>query len=608
MQWLLWPWLRPSGWLLFFPALAASTLLAGRFGAWAATALSIGLGTALFGAAAAGIEPGAPGFVIGALVFAATGIALGALARRFEVRRPVAQQAFDASRAFLAALVESSDDAIVGKTLEGRITSWNPGAEALFGYTAGEALGQPIALIVPPELMAEENDILARLGRGERIAHLETRRLRKDGSRVEVSATISPIRDNQGRVVGASKIARDIGERKRLEAELERHRSGLQEQVRLRTVELERASKLAGTLAENLPACVAYWDDQRRCAYANRLYGELFGLSPEAMIGRALAELAGPGLAAELAPQVEAVLGGAEQVFEREFRGADGVLRTFSIHYLPDWQAGRVQGFYVLANDVSERARTQRELEALNQGLVVARDAAEAANRAKTAFLANMSHEIRTPMNAILGFAHLLRRGTRDATALQWLGRLDDAARQLLRILNDVLDLSRVDAGGLALEHVVFASDEVLARAVERVRAAFRDKRVELVQDSTGLPARLQGDPTRLTQALVNLLGNAAKFTDSGWVRLHAAVVAPAAPAGDPGAPGDLAAPGARVQLRFEVQDTGPGIAPELQGALFTPFEQADTSSTRRHGGTGLGLVLTRHLARLMGGDAGFDS
>ncbi len=221
------------------------------------------------------------------------------------------------------------------------------------------------------------------------------------------------------------------------------------------------------------------------------------------------------------------------------------------------------------------------------------RDTAEGANRAKRAFLANMSHEIRTPMNAIIGLTHLLARDARDDPQRDRLAKMGAAGQHLLQIINDVLDLSKIEAGHMTLEAIEFSIDETLQRVFDLVGAAAREKGLELVLDTADLPSRLRGDPTRLSQMLLNLLSNAVKFTRQGWVRLR----------------GELLREEARgLLLRFEVTDTGEGIALSQQAGLFNAFEQADASTTRRHGGTGLGLALTRHLAQLMGGEVGLRS
>jgi two-component system sensor histidine kinase/response regulator len=225
--------------------------------------------------------------------------------------------------------------------------------------------------------------------------------------------------------------------------------------------------------------------------------------------------------------------------------------------------------------------------------LVEARDQAEVASRSKSAFLANMSHEIRTPMNAIIGLNHLMAGDARDELQRERLRKVDGAARHLLQVINDILDLSKIEAGKTVLDRVDFARDELLSGVLEMVVADAAAKGLELVLDTDHLPERLRGDPKRLAQALINLLSNAVKFTEHGWVGLRARV---------------LAEEGARLQLRFEVCDSGIGIPAERQGAMFGAFEQADASTTRRYGGTGLGLALTRHIATLMGGAAGLES
>ncbi|MBZ8142519.1 hypothetical protein CLD22_21785 [Rubrivivax gelatinosus] len=239
------------------------------------------------------------------------------------------------------------------------------------------------------------------------------------------------------------------------------------------------------------------------------------------------------------------------------------------------------------------RGHLERLVVARTAELEESRDAAEAANRAKSLFLANMSHEIRTPMNAIIGLTHLVSRDLADPVQRARLHKVDGAAQHLLKIISDILDLSKIDAGKLVLEEAGFARDEFLAGVLAMVQEQARAKGLELVLDSGALPERLHGDAKRLAQALLNLLANAVKFTERGWVRLRCERIAER---------------GEQLQLRFEVRDTGPGIALEDQPRLFNAFEQADNSATRRHGGTGLGLALTRRLAALMGGEAGMES
>jgi signal transduction histidine kinase/ActR/RegA family two-component response regulator len=237
-------------------------------------------------------------------------------------------------------------------------------------------------------------------------------------------------------------------------------------------------------------------------------------------------------------------------------------------------------------------AERSRDLLQANAELAVARDAAEASNQAKSIFLANMSHEIRTPMNAITGMAHLMRRDGITAKQADRLDKIDSAARHLLGIIDDILDLSKIEAGKMVLEesgvHLGSLAGNIVSMLGERAAAKGIDLRMEVEP----LPAML-GDPTRLQQALLNYATNAVKFTERGHVCVRVRQIESGEDA---------------VLLRFEVEDTGIGIESDKLDRLFNAFEQADSSTTRKYGGTGLGLAITRKLARLMGGDAGVRS
>ena len=256
--------------------------------------------------------------------------------------------------------------------------------------------------------------------------------------------------------------------------------------------------------------------------------------------------------------------------------------------------------------DISERKAAELELEKYRDhletlveertaALSIAKELAETANRAKSQFLANMSHELRTPMNAIMGMTNMALRRTEDPKLKDQLGKIDHASRHLLSIINDVLDISKIEAERLLLESVNFRFGEVLKNihGLTADRAAEKNLkfRIDLAPELTQLA--LLGDPLRLAQIILNFAGNAIKFTEQGSITMHARILEDSEQ---------------QVLIRCEVIDTGIGIAPEIQTRLFTAFEQADGSMTRKYGGTGLGLAINKRLAKLMGGDVGLDS
>ncbi|MGM9514571.1 response regulator [Roseateles sp. DB2] len=294
--------------------------------------------------------------------------------------------------------------------------------------------------------------------------------------------------------------------------------------------------------------------------------------------------------------------------WQQEFRtdNADGSERWLYGNAIAQLEDGGSVLWHGFLTDISRQRRDALELdryrhhleelvEARTQALATATQAAEAANLAKSAFLANMSHEIRTPMNAIIGLTYLARRDSTEPIQQDRLKKVADAAEHLLSVINNVLDISKIEAGKLHLEAGMFSVNQLLDNIASMMAQRAAEKQLQVQQD---VPDELQdrvlmGDAQRITEILINFAGNAIKFTDHGFVRLNARVLAET--------PGLL-------RLRFEVQDSGIGISEEAQARLFQDFEQADSSTTRRYGGTGLGLAISRRLARLMGGEVGVQS
>jgi PAS domain S-box-containing protein len=488
----------------------------------------------------------------------------------------------------------------IGRLDDGVLVDLNPAFEALVGHSRSDAIGRTsldLGFWVDP---AERQAVLERLRTDGIVRGLEARFRRKSGELVDVAYVGCCV--VLGGVAQSISMVSDITLQKEARRALERHRQQLAELVEQRTAELAEANDALARRAEAIAdlyhrAPTGYFslDAERRFIEVNQTLLQLLGYRRDELIGRRMAELLTPA-SLQIHDQrfAELVRDGRVRDIDCEFVCSDGRHLPVLINGdLVRDDEGRVVSTRATLVDNSERKSREGQIVEMQLELARRTDLAEAANRAKSAFLANMSHEIRTPMNAIIGLTHLMGRDTRDALQRERLGKIDSAARHLLQVINDILDLSKIEAGKMTLEDTEFSLDEMLARVFEMASGAAHEKQLELIVDTHQLPDRLRGDPTRLSQALINLVSNAVKFTERGWVRLSGE---------------RLAEDRQRLQVRFEVQDTGPGIAPERQAELFEPFEQADSSTTRRHGGTGLGLALTRHLARMMGGEAGLRS
>jgi len=472
--------------------------------------------------------------------------------------------------ALLAAVVQSANDAIVSKTLDGVITSWNPAATKLFGYAAAEAIGQHISLIIPPDRLHEETEIITRIRRGEAIEHLETVRVTKGRQLIDISLTVSPVRNAQGVIVGASKIARDIGDRLRAE------------ETRARLSAIVDSSDDA-IISKTLAGVITSW---------NRGAERLFGYTSAEAVGRSITLIVPPDRLAE-EEEVLARIARGERVdhFETVRVTRDGRLLNVSLVVSPIRDpSGRIIGASKVSRDVTDRVVAERERTELLAREQAAREEAEAVNRTKDQFLAVLSHELRTPLNAILGWARMLHEGKLDE---QLRARGTEAilrnAKAQLQLVEDLLDVSRIITGNMRLDVQPVDLKAVIEAALDTVRPAANAKDLRLQTVLATEASAIIGAPDRLQQVVWNLLMNAVKFTPKG---------------------GRVQVQLRRVNSHVElvVSDTGEGIEPALLPHIFERFRQGDSTSTRAHGGLGIGLALVRHLVDLHGGTVAAES
>lgn len=465
----------------------------------------------------------------------------------------------------------------------------NDGFLKLTGYRRDEVVGHvslDLNIWADP---ADRQHLVDVLRSGQPLKNFEARFLAKNGETIWglMSAGMITL-DNQYCILS---VTRDITELKRARDELERHHEQLEALVNERTADLKAANaKLLDTqfAMESVGISIQWIDaDSGEILYANRVAAEMVGYRPEELIGRNLADFYPSLNAANYKEATGHLRQQPHTVFETAVRAKSGEMIPVEINLYFQPGAGAVPPrFITFKTDITARKKAEAALRH-------AKEAAEAASVAKSAFLANMSHEIRTPLNAIIGMTYLVERsGVTEEQAGQ-LAKIHAAGQHLLGIINAILDLSKIDAGKFVFDESAVNIPEVIANIQSMLSDKIREKSLRLTVEIPQLPAGLIGDQVQLQQALVNYVTNAIKFTEAGCITIRIGI---------------LEEDKAGVVLRFEVHDTGVGIAPEALDSLFSNFQQADNSITRRYGGTGLGLAITRKIAQLMGGEAGCES
>ena len=474
-----------------------------------------------------------------------------------QVEREKANQLHTAR--LLASIVESSNDAIISKSLDGIIQSWNAAAERLFGFTAEQAIGQHISIVIPPDRIAEEDRIIASLKAGQRIEHYETERMRSDGGRLAVSLTISPLKDDSGKVIGASKIVRDISERKR--------------------VERERQNFV--TLVENSTDFIGMCDLDGLPFFVNRAGLEIVGLDGIEEARRTpVREFFFPEdqemMMNEFFPAVQKNGNGEIEVRFRHFKTGAARWMAYKVLMLTN-AANEAIGYATVSQDVTDRRRLEDNLRRL------AADLSET-DRRKNEFLATLAHELRNPLAPMSNMLEVVKRAENDGEVVK---RAHDTMErqlgQMVRLVDDLLDLNRITHDRLELRRSEVELSSVIEQAVEVARPLLDSAGHELIIDLPREPIYLNADRARLAQVFGNLLNNSSKYT-----KPHGVIVLSATRAGD--------------EAVVSVKDNGAGIPKDKLDSIFEMFMQVDGTAEKSQGGLGIGLTLVKRLAEMHGG------
>jgi PAS domain S-box-containing protein len=458
---------------------------------------------------------------------------------------------------YYESLLETSPSAIAIVDMDGVVMSWNPAAERLFGYSRDEVMGRDIDGLIAsrPDLHGEAVAIYSRARAGDDV-HLVTRRMRKDGTLVDVDIVACAV-FVEGKQVGYYGIFTDIGE-------------------------LQRQRRYYEALFDSSPTAIVAIDMSGSVTAWNPAAERLFGYTRDEAVGRDIDDMvaARPDLYREAKERSAIAAGGREpgRVLTQRTR-KDGTLVDVDVVSAPVFVAGEQVGYFAIYSDVSDLQARTRELAEKSAEL-------EVASKHKSDFLANMSHELRTPLNAIVGFSQVLKEklfGPVNEKQDEYLDDILSSADHLLELINDILDLSKVEAGQVELETGLFSLREALERGVVMVRERALKNGVALELELDPGIDLVEGDERRIRQVVFNLLSNAVKFTPQGG-RV------------------DVSAAQENGEVVVCVKDTGPGISAEDQARIFEEFQQARDTNGERPEGTGLGLALSKSLVELHGG------
>ncbi|BCW90653.1 Sensor histidine kinase RcsC [Alphaproteobacteria bacterium SO-S41] len=504
---------------------------------------------------------------------------------RHEEQLEIAHKALDESRAQLQLVTDHIGDVVSLFRPDGSVAYMSPSAANVVGYKPGELLHMPLGTMAHPEDRHAMFAETARNRLGEVAPALRYRLRHKDGHWIWVERRARAVYDHDfGEGVAVLSVISDITGRVEHERDLAAATTALE----------ESRSKLQ-TIMDNSMDVIAVFSPDRKMEYLSASCEQQCGYTVEDFFeGRAVLSHPEDLQIVTDAIERETLSGEGETFRYRGIRKDGGIIwleRRGKKVYDPE--SGELRYIVTVTRDISEEVKHEQEITAANSQLEKSKIAAEAASVAKSQFLATMSHELRTPMTGVMGMLDLMRGAGLSGEQARYATLAYDSAENLLLILNDILDFSKIEAGQMKIEREDFA----LRAEIDKVNALLtpiahkKGDTLETLVDAA-IPDALTGDAARIRQVLFNLVGNAVKFTNEGLVKV--VVTSLAAPSG--------------VRLRFEVSDTGAGISPQAQAKLFRPFVQGDGSSSRKAGGTGLGLVISKSLVEAMGGAIGFES